>query len=66
MVWQLLKGWGIGLVGNLVLGAIGGVIGGYAFDVANIIDVGDYADPVIAATTRGCAWPVLVTPMPQV
>jgi uncharacterized membrane protein YeaQ/YmgE (transglycosylase-associated protein family) len=46
---QLLKGWGIGLVGNLVLGAIGGVIGGYAFDVANIIDVGDYADPVIAA-----------------
>lgn len=46
---QLRKGWGLGLVGNLITGAIGGVISGYVFDTINVIDVGDYADPVIAA-----------------
>ena len=49
LAMQLRKGWGIGLVGNSVTGAIGGVISGYVFDTINVIDVGDYADPVIAA-----------------
>ena len=49
LAMQLRKGWGIGLVGNIIAGAIGGVISGYVFDTINVIDVGDYADPVIAA-----------------
>lgn len=43
---QLMKGFGI--VGNIAVGAAGGLIGGLVFDRVNIIDVGDYADPIIA------------------
>lgn len=46
---QLLKGWGFGLIGNGVVGLVGGVIGGSVFNSLDIIDVGDYADPIIAA-----------------
>jgi uncharacterized membrane protein YeaQ/YmgE (transglycosylase-associated protein family) len=46
---QMLQGKGLGLVGSIVLGAVGGVISGYLFDLINIMDVGDYADPIIAA-----------------
>lgn len=40
---------GLGMLGNIVLGAVGGVLSGYLFDLVNIMDVGDYADPIIAA-----------------
>lgn len=46
---QFLQGWKLSLVMSIIVGAIGGVIGGYIFDLINIIDVGDYADPIIAA-----------------
>lgn len=46
---QILPGRGLGLIGNIVLGAVGGAVGGFAFDLANIIDVGDVMDPIIAA-----------------
>jgi len=45
---QFLKGWGFGLIGNAVVGLVGGVIGGSVFNTLDIIDVGDYADPIIA------------------
>ncbi len=45
---QIMKGRGFGLVGNMVIGALGAVISGLLFDWINIIDVGDVADPVIA------------------
>jgi uncharacterized membrane protein YeaQ/YmgE (transglycosylase-associated protein family) len=45
---QFLKGGGLGLIGNIVIGAVGAVVGGYLFDVINIIDVGDFEDPIIA------------------
>lgn len=44
-----MKGGGFGLIGNIVIGIVGAVIGGYAFDVVNIIDLGDLLDPLIAA-----------------
>lgn len=43
-----LRGGGLGTLGNVIVGALGGVLGGYFFDWINIIDVGDYADPIIA------------------
>lgn len=46
---QLLKRWHLGLIPTIIVGGIAGVIGGYVFDVINVIDVGDYADPIIAA-----------------
>jgi uncharacterized membrane protein YeaQ/YmgE (transglycosylase-associated protein family) len=45
---QFIKGWGFGLIGNLVAGLIGGLLGGAAFNTLDIIDLGDYADPIIA------------------
>lgn len=44
---KIVKG---SLVGNLVIGVVGAVIAGFAFDFLNFMDVGDIADPVIAAT----------------
>lgn len=53
---QVFRGKGLGLTSNIVLGALGGVISGYLFDLANILDlnnfspvINDYAPPVIAA-----------------
>jgi uncharacterized membrane protein YeaQ/YmgE (transglycosylase-associated protein family) len=46
---QLLKGWHLGLIPTVIISGLAGVIGGYVFDVINVIDVGDYADPIIAA-----------------
>lgn len=43
---QVMKG--LGLAGNIAVGLIGGIIGGWLFDMLNLIDVGDYADPIIA------------------
>ena len=33
---QVIKGSGLGLVGNIVVGVIGGFIGGYLFDLLDI------------------------------
>lgn len=43
---QVAKGFGIYV--NIAIGAAGGLIGGLVFDRINVIDVGDYADPIIA------------------
>ena len=43
-----LKGGGIGTIGNIIAAALGALLGGYFFDWINVIDVGDYMDPIIA------------------
>ena len=39
---------GLGLTGNILVGLVGGLIGGLAFDRLDVIDVGDMADPALA------------------
>jgi uncharacterized membrane protein YeaQ/YmgE (transglycosylase-associated protein family) len=39
---------GLGMLGNIAVGAAGGLIGGLVFDKIDVIDVGDIADPAIA------------------
>jgi uncharacterized membrane protein YeaQ/YmgE (transglycosylase-associated protein family) len=43
---QVTKGFG--MPGNIGVGAAGGLIGGLVVDKLDFMDVGDYADPVIA------------------
>jgi uncharacterized membrane protein YeaQ/YmgE (transglycosylase-associated protein family) len=45
---QVIKGKGLGLIGNIVVGIVGGVAGGWAFDVLDFMDIGDVLDPIIA------------------
>lgn len=40
---------GFGLLGNVGVGAAGGLIGGLIVDKLDFMDVGDYADPAISA-----------------
>ena len=39
---------GFGMLGNIGVGAAGGLIGGLVFDQINVLDVGDIEDPLIA------------------
>ncbi|MCB0081541.1 MAG: GlsB/YeaQ/YmgE family stress response membrane protein [Caldilineaceae bacterium] len=43
---QLIKG--LGMVGNIVVGIIGGLLGGVVFNALDVLNVGDVADPLIA------------------
>jgi uncharacterized membrane protein YeaQ/YmgE (transglycosylase-associated protein family) len=45
---QVMRGGGLGLIGNLVIGIVGAVLSGYLFDWANVIDLGDLLDPIFA------------------
>lgn len=45
---QVMRGGGYGLVVNILIGMIGGILGGFIFDWINIIDAGDLLDPLIA------------------
>jgi uncharacterized membrane protein YeaQ/YmgE (transglycosylase-associated protein family) len=45
---QLMKGGGYGLLGNALIGLVGGVVGGWAFDYLDFMDIGDLLDPIIA------------------
>jgi uncharacterized membrane protein YeaQ/YmgE (transglycosylase-associated protein family) len=45
----VIKGKGLGLIGNIVVGLVGGVVGGWAFDVLDFMDIGDVLDPIIAS-----------------
>ncbi len=53
LVVFLMKGRGFGLVGNLGTGLVGGLVGGVLFNWLDIMDVGDYADPLIAGAVGG-------------
>lgn len=43
---QITKGFG--MLGNIGVGAAGGLIGGLVVDKLDFMDVGDYADPMIS------------------
>jgi uncharacterized membrane protein YeaQ/YmgE (transglycosylase-associated protein family) len=45
---QFIQGWGFGTVGNSVIGLVGGLAGGFVFNWLDFLNVGDYADPIIA------------------
>ena len=45
----VIKDRGPGLVWSIVIGAVGGVLGGYIFDVIDFMQINDFLDPVIAA-----------------
>lgn len=53
LIAQFMKGWSFGLLISLVLGIVGGLFGGAAFNMLDIIDIGDYADPIIAGVVGG-------------
>lgn len=45
---QLVKGENF--IVSVIIGVVGSVISGFIFDAINILDIGDYADPIIAGT----------------
>ena len=45
---QVMKGGS--LVQSVIVGTVGSVISGFVFDWLNFMDIGDYADPIIAGT----------------
>ena len=44
----ILKRRGLGPIGNGVVGLVGGVISGWAFDLLDFMQIGDLLDPIIA------------------
>lgn len=47
---QLLRGGGFGLIGNIVLGIVGAVVGGWLFAQLGIVIIGGIVGTIIAAT----------------
>lgn len=45
---QFIKG--ANFIQSIVIGVIGSVISGFVFDWLNFMDIGDYADPIIAGS----------------
>ena len=46
----ILKGNGFGLLGNIVVGVLGAIFGGWLFSVLNISVGGQWIGPVVTAT----------------
>jgi uncharacterized membrane protein YeaQ/YmgE (transglycosylase-associated protein family) len=53
LVAQWMKEWSFGLIISLLLGLVGGLFGGAAFNMLDVMDIGDYADPIIAGVIGG-------------
>ena len=49
IAWQLMKDRVPGLLGDVLIGMVGGVLGGYLFDWLDFMNIGDVLDPIIAA-----------------
>lgn len=47
---MLFKGGGFGLIGNLVVGVLGALLGGWLFKVLKISVGGEWIGPIITAT----------------
>lgn len=45
---QIVQGSGLGIVGNIVVGIVGALIGGYIFDVFNVTTYGTLGNIVMA------------------
>lgn len=46
----IMKGGGFGLVGNLIVGILGAVLGGWLFNMLNISIGGEWIGPIVTAT----------------
>jgi uncharacterized membrane protein YeaQ/YmgE (transglycosylase-associated protein family) len=47
---KIMKGQGFGLVGNLVIGVLGALVGGFLFDIIGLEAYGHLASLVMATT----------------
>lgn len=50
---KLMKGHGFGLIGNLIVGVIGSMLGGWLFDVAGVMP-GNLIGELVAAVVGAC------------
>lgn len=46
----ILKGGGLGLVGNVIVGVLGAVLGGWLFKLLKISIGGEWLGPIVTAT----------------
>ena len=47
---QILKGGGFGVIGNIVVGILGALLGGWLFKVLKISIGGEWVGPIVTAT----------------
>jgi uncharacterized membrane protein YeaQ/YmgE (transglycosylase-associated protein family) len=47
---MILKGGGFGLVGNLIVGILGSLLGGWLFKLLKISIGGEWVGPIVTAT----------------
>jgi uncharacterized membrane protein YeaQ/YmgE (transglycosylase-associated protein family) len=47
---QILKVGGLGLLGNIIVGILGAVLGGWLFKLLNISIGGEWIGPIVTAT----------------
>jgi uncharacterized membrane protein YeaQ/YmgE (transglycosylase-associated protein family) len=57
----ILKGGGFGLVGNLIVGILGAVLGGWLFKLLNISIGGEWIGPIVTATAGAVALLFLIS-----
>ena len=46
----ILKRGGLGLIGNIIIGILGAILGGWLFDVLKISIGGEWLGPIVTAT----------------
>lgn len=46
---QVMKGKGFGLIGNMVIGVLGAVVGGYVFGLLDLAPKGELMGPLVTA-----------------
>ncbi len=51
----ILKGGGFGLLGNIVVGVIGSILGGWLFNTLGISVGGEWVGPIVTATVGALA-----------
>jgi len=51
----ILKGGGFGLLGNIVIGVIGSILGGWLFNTLGISVGGEWVGPIVTATVGALA-----------
>ena len=58
---QILKGGGFGAVGNIIVGILGALVGGWLFKALNIsIGGGEWVGPIVTATVGAVVLLVLI------
>ena len=57
---QILKGGGFGVIGNIVVGILGALLGGWLFKVLKISIGGEWVGPIVTATVGAVVLLVLI------